>query len=74
MITNDPKREFKNSIFKLMNKSVYGKCMENVKTNMTMNLTTQRKMANTYFSKNTFKSARYNDGLYVVNFYKKEII
>ena len=54
--------------------SVFVKCMENVTMYMEMKLTTKEKMAVAYFSKNTFKGDRYIDGLYMVEFYKKEII
>ena len=54
-----------------MNNSVFGKRMENVITNMEMKLTTKETIAVLYFSKNTFKGARYIDGLYMVEFYQK---
>ena len=60
--------------FKLMNNSVFGKCMENVKEHMEMKLTTKEKITAKCFSKNTFKSARNIDGFYIVEFYKKEIL
>ena len=39
-----------------------------------MKLTTQESLAVNYFSQDTFKGARYIDGLYMVEFYKKEIV
>ena len=38
-----------------------------------MKLTTKESMAVKYVSTNTFKGARYIDGLYMVEFYRKEI-
>ena len=56
-----------------MNNSVFGKCMENVKNYMAMKLTTKESIVVKYVSKHTFKGARFIDGLYMVEFYKKEI-
>ena len=47
--------------------------MENVKNYMDMKLTTKEHMAVKFVSQNTFKGARYIDGLYMVGFYKKDI-
>ena len=56
-----------------MNNSVFGKCMENVQKYIEMKLTMKESMAVQYFSENTFKGACYIDGLYMVEFYKKEV-
>ena len=48
--------------------------MENVNKYMEMKLTTKKNITTKYFSKKTFQSARYIDGLYMVEFYKKEIV
>ena len=57
-----------------MNNTDSGQCIENVNKYMAMKLTTKEKMAVTFVSKNTFKSARYIDGLYMAEFYKKETV
>ena len=41
---------------------------------MEINLTNKPNMANNYLYKNTRKGARYTDGLYMVDFYNKEIL
>ena len=59
------------ALFKLMNNSVLGKRMENDKDCMETKLTTKEQMVVKYLSQNTFKGARYIDGLYMVEFYKE---
>ena len=70
----DAKHDFEKAFFKLMNNSVFGKRMENVKIKWKWKLSTKENLEIENLSKNTFKSARYIDGLYVVEFYEKEIV
>ncbi len=64
------KNEFLVSLFKLMNNSVFGKTMEDVRNRESMHLTIDRENAIKWFSKLEFKSATYIDGLYLIQTHK----
>ncbi|MFM7983744.1 MAG: hypothetical protein ACKPKO_30915, partial [Candidatus Fonsibacter sp.] len=60
--------------FKLMNNSVFGKTMENVKNRIELKLTTDRNLAIRWFSKLHFKDSRECNGFHMIEMYKKEIV
>jgi hypothetical protein len=68
------KNEFEKDFFKLMNNSVFGKTMENIKNRVQIYATTSEKKATKWFSEVNMKTARYFSGLYLVEKYKKEIV
>jgi hypothetical protein len=57
-----------------MNNSVFGKTMENVKNIIDLRLTTDPKMAVKQFSTLNFKTAKYIDGLYMIEKYKTKVV
>ena len=65
--------EFEKDFFKLMNNSVFGKTMENVKNRVDIKLTTDYKAAVKYFSQIAFKESTCIDGLYLMQKHRKEI-
>ena len=62
--------EFLVSFFKLMNNSVFGKTMEDVRNRENMHLTIDRDNAIKWFSKIEFKHANFIDGLYLIQTHK----
>ena len=70
----EAKTEFEKDLFKLMNNSVFGKTMENVKNRVNIHATTSDKNAIKWFSKVNLKNAKYFSGLYLIEMYKKEIV
>ena len=62
--------EFLVSLFKLLNNSVFGKTMEDVRNRENMHLTVDRDNAIKWFSKLEFKTANYIDGLYLISTHK----
>ena len=69
----EAKNEFEKDFFKLMNNSVFGKTMGNVKNRMEEKLTTNNDMAIKWFSKLHFKNSINLDGLHLVEMHKREI-
>ncbi|MFM7987001.1 MAG: hypothetical protein ACKPKO_47575, partial [Candidatus Fonsibacter sp.] len=59
------KNEFEKDFFKLMNNSVFGKTMENVKNRIELKLTTDRNLAIRWFSKLNFKNSRECNGFHM---------
>ncbi|MFM7981023.1 MAG: hypothetical protein ACKPKO_17070, partial [Candidatus Fonsibacter sp.] len=62
------------TLFKLMNNSVVGKTMENVKSRMELKLTTDNERAIKWFSKLHLKDSMFCNGLHMIDMYKKEIV
>jgi hypothetical protein len=69
----EAKNDFEKDFFKLMNNSVYGKTMENVKNRMQLHMTTSKENAVKWFSKLNFKDARYFEGLHLIEMYNLEV-
>ena len=61
-------------LFQLMNNSVFGKTMEDVRTRMDMRLTIDPDNAIKWFSTPQFKSANFIDGLYLIQTHKTEVL
>ena len=70
----EAKNEFEKDFFKLMNNSVFGKTMENIKNRINIHATTSEKNATKWFSHVQFKTARYFNGLYLIENYKARIV
>lgn len=68
------KNNFLANLFKLLNNSVFGKTMEDVRNRMNLHLTTDRENAIKHFSRIDFKSATHIDGLYLIQHHKSLII
>ena len=68
------KNDFEKDFFKLMNNAVFGKTMQNVRTQMNLHLTTDRKNAIKWFSKCNFKNNTYANGLYLIETYREKIV
>ena len=68
------KHEFAKDFIKLMNNTVFGKTMENVKNRMQLHLTTNNDNAIKWFSKVNFKYCKYHRGLYMIEMFKQEIV
>ncbi len=66
--------EFERDFFKLMNNSVFGKTMENVRNRMNLHLTTDHDNAVKWFSKPEFKNNTHAHGLYLIETYKTKIV
>jgi hypothetical protein len=66
--------EFEKDFFKLMNNSVFGKTMENVRNRMNLHLTTDHENAVKWFSKPEFKCNTYAQGLYLIETHKTKIV
>jgi hypothetical protein len=68
------KNDFEKDFFKLMNNSVYGKTMENVKNRMEMHLTTSEENAVKWFSKDNLKTCSNVFDLYMIEMYKTKVV
>jgi hypothetical protein len=67
------KNEFEKDFYKLMNNSVFGKTMENVRNRMQLHLTADDRNAEKWFSKPHFKNCTETFGLYMIELYKQEV-
>ena len=67
------KNEFEKDFYKLMNNSVFGKTMEDVRNRIKLHLTTDDNNAIRQFSKPLFKQAREVDGLYMIEMLKDTV-
>jgi hypothetical protein len=68
------KNDFEKDYYKLMNNSVFGKTMQNVRKQMQIYLTTDHKKAIKRFGQLNFKHSTLCNGLYMIENYKTEII
>ena len=68
------KNDFEKDFFKLMNNSVFGKTMENIKNRINIHATTSEDNAVKWFSKVHMKGAKYFNGLYLIETYREEIV
>jgi hypothetical protein len=67
------KNEFEKDFYKLMNNSVFGKTMENVRNRMQLHLTADDNNAEKWFSKANFKNCTEAFGLYMIELYKEKV-
>ena len=73
-LRKDAKNEFENDFFKLMNNSVFGKIMENIRKHKDMKLVTSDKKYLKYVMKPNFKDGHpFSKHLFAVEMGKKEI-
>ena len=73
-LRKDAKNEFEKDFFKLMNNSVFGKTMENIRNHKDMKLVTRDKKYLKYFMKPNFKDGQpFSKNLFVVEIGKTEI-
>jgi hypothetical protein len=70
----EAKNDFEKDFFKLMNNSVFGKTMENIKNRVNIHATTSEQNAVKWFSKIHMKGAKYFSGLYLIEMYKEEVL
>ena len=70
----EAKNDFEKDFFKLMNNSVFGKTMENVKNRINLHLTVEEKNAVKWFSKINFKTGKSFNNLYLIEMFKNEIV
>ena len=70
----EAKNEFEKDFFKLVNNSVFGKTMENLRNRISLHMTVDEKNAIKWFSNVNFKTAKHFDNLYLIESFKKEII
>jgi hypothetical protein len=68
------KNDFEKDFFKLRNNSVFGKTMQNVRSQMNLHLTTDHKNAMQWFSKCNFKNNTYANGLYLIETHREKIV
>ena len=68
------KNDFEKDFFKLMNNSVFGKTMENVRNRMELHISSTHENAIKWFSKPTLKDCKEVFGLYLIEMYKTEVI
>ena len=73
-LRKDTKNEFEKDFFKLMNNSVFGKTMENIRNHKDMKLVTSNKKYLKYVLKPNFKGGHpFSKHLFVVEMGKTEI-
>ena len=70
----EAKNDFEKDFFKLMNNSVFGKTMENIKNRVSIHATTSEENAVKWFSKIHMKGAKYFSGLYLIEIFKEEVL
>ena len=69
----EARNDFEKEFFKLMNNSVFGKTMEQVKNMMKLHITTDEQNAKKWFSKINLKGRRKFDGMHLIEMYHTEI-
>ena len=73
-LRKDAKNEFEKDFFKLMNNSVFGKTMENIRNHKDMKLVTSDKKYLKYVMKSNFKDGHpFSKHLFAVEIRKREI-
>ena len=70
----EAKNDFEKDFFKLMNNSVFGKTMENIKNRVNIHATTSEENAVKWFSKIHMRGAKYFSGLYLIEMFKEEVL
>lgn len=70
----EAKHDLEEDFFKLMNNSVFGKSMENIKNRVNIHATTSEDNAVKWFSKIHMDGAKCFSGLYLIEMYEEEVL
>ena len=73
-LRTNAKHDVEQEFLTLMNNSVFGKTMENVKHTIDLRLTTDPKLAIKQFSMLNFKTAKYLEGFHMIEKYKTKVV